>query len=314
MKRLVLQLEGRGGTLSRIGPGESLGIGRAFDNDVVLADPYVSAYEARLEAGPEEWLLRLLDATNPVLVNDVPATGEVVRLADGDRLTFGRTRVRVFDEQRPVEPARPLLLARWLHREHGSVFVPLAVLFGICALDAVLEYLQYSLSLEWTEHAGAALAAMLIVLVWAGIWAGVGQVLRQHHHFKSQLLASSLALLVPVLAAPVLRYVQYPINDAGFDRVSAWALVLVSLAVLLKFNLYFATNLRRSTLAAVLVAGLTGALAWGSAHFMAAGAVDLQPRYPQVVNPPFALPVRGLAVEAYLSRVAEGFEETAAGR
>ena len=152
MKRLVLQLEGRGGTLSRIGPGESLGIGRAFDNDVVLADPYVSAYEARLEAGPEEWLLRLLDATNPVLVNDVPATGEVVRLADGDRLTFGRTRVRVFDEQRP--PPRRVEVAVRVRRAPGR-----------SVAERVQRVVRFAADVDVAEDR-VAIVVIIVLLLW----------------------------------------------------------------------------------------------------------------------------------------------------
>jgi hypothetical protein len=87
---LVLVLEdGRRLTV----PNGSLRIGRALDNDLVIADSRVSRYHAQIVRDAHGPLVRDLGSTNGTAVG-----GRVVgedRLADGDRLTLGGYRIDV---------------------------------------------------------------------------------------------------------------------------------------------------------------------------------------------------------------------------
>ncbi|HYO60795.1 MAG TPA: DUF3662 and FHA domain-containing protein [Actinomycetota bacterium] len=67
-------------------------IGRMSTNDVVLSDPNVSRRHAELRRAGGRWLLVDLGSTNGTSVN-----GKLAReheLSDGDRLTFGSTKIR----------------------------------------------------------------------------------------------------------------------------------------------------------------------------------------------------------------------------
>jgi hypothetical protein len=87
---LVLMLEdGRQLTV----PDGSLRIGRALDNDLVIADSRVSRYHAQIVRDPRGPVVRDLGSTNGTAVG-----GRVVgedRLADGDRLSLGGYQIRV---------------------------------------------------------------------------------------------------------------------------------------------------------------------------------------------------------------------------
>jgi pSer/pThr/pTyr-binding forkhead associated (FHA) protein len=69
--------------------GAPIRIGRAPDNDLVLADDRISRHHARIQGRGGVLVLTDLDSTNGSFVNGRRAQ-EVV-LGDGDRLQFGRT-------------------------------------------------------------------------------------------------------------------------------------------------------------------------------------------------------------------------------
>jgi hypothetical protein len=85
-------------------PDGLLRIGRALDNDLVIADSRVSRYHAQIVRGADGSVVRDLGSTNgTALAGRVVSEG---RLADGDQLTLGGYRIGVHRE-RPVSPGRP---------------------------------------------------------------------------------------------------------------------------------------------------------------------------------------------------------------
>jgi ABC-type multidrug transport system ATPase subunit len=77
-----------------IGNRVRLTIGRAEDNDVVLADPQVSRRHARMERVAGTWWLTDLGSRNATLVNGATVHGRTA-LTVGDRLTVGGAEIRL---------------------------------------------------------------------------------------------------------------------------------------------------------------------------------------------------------------------------
>jgi hypothetical protein len=68
-------------------------VGRADDNDLVLADPEVSRHHARLEPDGEGWRAIDLGSTNGTWVNGVRLN--MATIAVGDEVAFGASRYTV---------------------------------------------------------------------------------------------------------------------------------------------------------------------------------------------------------------------------
>ena len=68
-------------------------LGRADDNQVVLADDCVSACHARIDRRDGEWWLTDLESRNGTQLNDLPVS-KPVPLADGDVIGIGRAQLR----------------------------------------------------------------------------------------------------------------------------------------------------------------------------------------------------------------------------
>ena len=110
-----------------IGNRIRLTIGRAEDNDVVLADPQVSRRHARMERVGGTWWLTDLGSRNATLVNGMPVNGRTA-LASGDRITVGGVEIRLDgDELRTAGGAGARLVA-----DEVSYAVPgLSLLAGV---------------------------------------------------------------------------------------------------------------------------------------------------------------------------------------
>lgn len=84
---------------------DNVSIGRSPDNNVVLADPYVSQYHARIRRQGSAYYLFDLGSTNGTWVNDQPF--QRLLLMDGDRIRLGNTVLtfRQMEERRPGAPS-----------------------------------------------------------------------------------------------------------------------------------------------------------------------------------------------------------------
>jgi pSer/pThr/pTyr-binding forkhead associated (FHA) protein len=84
------------------GGQETVTVGRALDNDIVLSDLSVSRYHARLDHDSHGWQLLDLSGHNRTLVSGVPVAGRA-SVVDGDVLTFGSTDILfIAGEFRPI--------------------------------------------------------------------------------------------------------------------------------------------------------------------------------------------------------------------
>jgi pSer/pThr/pTyr-binding forkhead associated (FHA) protein len=83
---------------------ETITIGRASDNRIVVNDPSISTYHARLLLEGQTYRLKDLDSTNGTRVNGKPVTEAVLRF--DDRIRFGAAEARY--ESSEVSGSKPL--------------------------------------------------------------------------------------------------------------------------------------------------------------------------------------------------------------
>ncbi len=78
--------------------GESLRVGRALDNEVVIAEPTVSRVHARLELEGTEWhLLPLSEKRRTLVGGKVAFPGESVKLSSGVAVELGGVKLSFYD-------------------------------------------------------------------------------------------------------------------------------------------------------------------------------------------------------------------------
>ena len=95
---LVIQVSGRQGTYHKVAAndGRPYSIGRGFESDIILPDPYIGASQASCRFVDGKWLLSVTDFTNPVLLNGNEVSAEEVEISSGDHLLLGAQPIALF--------------------------------------------------------------------------------------------------------------------------------------------------------------------------------------------------------------------------
>jgi hypothetical protein len=207
-------------------------VGRQLDNDLVLEDPYVDAHHARFVLDEDGSLvLEDLGSVNKLSVTTHPRA-ERLRLVAGAEFQLGRTRLRIRDALAPVPAALSLhgvastdeAALPWFERQParlGSIGVA-AIGFGLLA--------WYGSSSRNAGPAvlGAALAFVLIGLIWAGIWALAGRAVVGQFRIVAHLAVFSRVAFIGLLFTVAVSWVEFlfPENDVAAVIEGIFGIVL----------------------------------------------------------------------------------------
>ena len=96
-KQAFLVRSGRGGSTKTLLTGRKVGVGRAPDNEIVIADANVSRHHARIEHLGSGYILQDLGSTNGTYVNG--AKVDEHSLKEGDVVVVGKTKLHFRREQ-----------------------------------------------------------------------------------------------------------------------------------------------------------------------------------------------------------------------
>lgn len=88
LKHTAQLTDSENGTPYELGPATT--IGRAPDNDIVIAEAAVSGYHAKIILQDENFVFADLKVTNPTLINGQEIINQNHTLADGDEIIIGR--------------------------------------------------------------------------------------------------------------------------------------------------------------------------------------------------------------------------------
>jgi predicted component of type VI protein secretion system len=99
--KLILTTESQGKVAYEFAE-QSITVGRAQDNMIVIDDPSVSNRHALLEMSGDTYRLKDLDSTNGTKVNGIPITDTVLRF--DDRVRFGAIEARYEPDVRGSQP------------------------------------------------------------------------------------------------------------------------------------------------------------------------------------------------------------------
>ena len=239
-------------------------LGRGYDNDVVLDDPYADVFHARIardETGA--FVVEDLGSAN-ALVADKDARQRRVTLRHGMVLRIGRTRLRFQDPEAPLPPALPdirgsggLPIPGWLDTWWGQLAVT-----GVAV--CVVGWLGWMGSYERSGAADAAttaLGVLIIGLMWAGGWAIASRVVVHRFRFLAHLALASAVLVLLLLYQEVVEWLAFLFPDSAIGAPVAVGFVFFLVTALVASHLTLASNLarRRCWLAGLVTSGiLTG--------------------------------------------------------
>ena len=218
-------------------------IGRAFDNDFVLSDTHVSPNHAIIKEDDDgRWFVADLNSKNGIFDKHHKKVPDPFYLESGDEFIVGKLHLRVFSIKHPVAPT--IGLSTWENfiyaiskPSHFILFFMMALLF-FCEM----EYLESFKKFDAKEFLVDVFVVPFIALVWAGIWAIVGRILRHETRFLPQSIITLIYLVAVTLTDRLLEI--YAFNNPNYMML----LILKNLSQGVLLALLFSFNLRLATL------------------------------------------------------------------
>ena len=311
METLVIQTGVRHGRFAELmrSSEASFTIGRGYGNDLVLTDHHVDPQQLRFTRDGNRWLLCLLDDTNPVMLNGEVIDSEPIEISSGDRLNLGRTKLLLFSTNHPVEKTRKQILSNWLSAKPGNTLATITIFAVAVLLNFCIVYFETSTTLKWKEPAVNSLGLAIFIVVWAGIWAIAGRIVRHQHQFSLQILVTVVVGVVSSILVFAADYIAFPFHSVGVQESIAWVVSFILLSLLLCLNLMVATNIQRPIVTSSMVSGLVLLVIYSLVYLGKEDDVNFKPRFSNSLKPPIFKVSEGKTVQDYFNEVSVSVDE-----
>jgi len=182
----VIEILNRSGqVLQRVAySGGELSVGRAYDNDIIVSDPYVCAHHLAITGKDGIVIARDLDSVNGTYIGRERDRVEEATLGDESLIHFGHSQMRFRKAQSPVaaswrDTSRHGLLA-WFGKPWMLVATVMLALLAM-TMDNLLDSGE---SMGAGELAGQLLYPLIGILVWAGFWSLINRIIFTQRQFS----------------------------------------------------------------------------------------------------------------------------------
>ena len=275
-------------------------IGRAPDNDIILGDPYVSPHHLIIEESDCGWIAADRNSANGVFTGKGVRITAPTELQSGDFVQIGRTVLRLLSPAHEVPPALPF-------KQHRSgtarfllpvlSFLSLLITFAIVSAD---RFLDTVIETKIESIFAQALPVLFFPLLWAGLWALAGFIVKRRGDFGMQLIVANAALILFYLLAALAEWIDYLTSSVRISELIRYTSLGLLSILLLFANLRLATGIadfRRAIIALAIGGGIIAVIAV-SDHAQN-DENNITPEYSHTLKPPYLLPSRAMTVEQF---------------
>ena len=205
--------------------GEQATVGRGYDNDVIVDDPYVAARHLlilRDEAG--QLVAKDLGSVNGTFLDG--SKSRIARLAidGGEPLRIGQTLLRVRTGDYAVEPERKVLA----ERGKLSTIMVAAMTMTVLGFIALRVWLAQTGEPRLSHYMNPLLTMTGVVLVWVGIWALVSRLLAGRSQFLRNLMIALVAVLASLLYNELAKYSAFGLTwrvPVDYEYAATWLIL-----------------------------------------------------------------------------------------
>ena len=208
-------------------PGPEVSIGRGYDNDVIVDDPYVAARHLRVFRDEDGRLVAEdLGSANGTFL-DGGKTRLPRILVDGQQpIRIGQTFLRFREAGHAVEPERVA--------PEGSDVLPIVAALSLGAavlgLEAMTVWFGQVAEPRATSYLTPLLWASVAILVWIGMWALLSRIFVGRSHFFRNLLIALSGALALSLYSEVAKYLAFAWTfslPGTYEYIAIWIVVAV---------------------------------------------------------------------------------------
>lgn len=311
---IILEIDVRGGKprLERARARNGvITLGRAYDNDVILADPHVCPHHGELRINDDgSWQYRDLGSVNGSFNQQGQRLGDNAPLRSGDTLQLARLRLRLLSPEHPVAATEPL--ERW-HTLLARMQQPVALtllLTGIGLLFLYNQSLDQFTPPKWSDWITELFGFSAIVVAWASFWALLGRLIRHEARFGAQLAVAGVLIIASLGLEWLLQLLAFNGASPMGALIATSVGSAVLLGVLIALSLRIAVHADNWQLRA-----MSHAVAWVTVAFISAQAFQSQfefsphPEYISELQPPFMRVVPAVNSEDFLRDAKQALDD-----
>ena len=208
-------------------PGPEVSIGRGYDNDVIVDDPYVAARHLRV----------FFDETGRLVAEDLGSTngtfidGSSKRLprilVDGRHpIRIGQTLLRFREPGHAVEPER-------VAPERSGILPLVAALtlaVAVLGLEAMSVWFSQVAEPRALNYLTPMLSVCVLILLWVGMWTLLSRIFAGRAHFVRNLLIALSGVFAVSFYSELAKYLAFGwtlSSPASYEYIAVWIAVAV---------------------------------------------------------------------------------------
>lgn len=218
--------------------GFPLSVGRGYDNDVIVDDPFLAPQHFAIELRPEDGALVARDAGSRNGIHAALLRGGAAKAAPGEIELTADVIVRAghswFRIRRADHPVAPERIDRTAHAWEGRR--PALLALAIASFLALFEGWSSNTSTgNDIEYAKQLAAVAAVIIGWAGAWAVLNRIFAGRARFGRHLLIAAIGLASIAVAEHVFEIAAYAFS---FSWLSMYGIYLAFgvLAVVVYFH------------------------------------------------------------------------------
>lgn len=232
--------------------GPEIRIGRAYDNDVVLDDPYVAPHHLRIHRSKDGWIAEDLGSTNGLFLDQDRVGWTAI---DGNQLMrIGHSYLRVRESGYAVPPERTdQPRSHWL----WPVLAGLGV--AVIAIDVGSSWLAETTEPKLSPYLYSVLAITVLILAWAAIWSVLARIFSGQARFEWNLLIALVGMVIYALYREFMEFAGFALSWtalAPYQYIGVWSLLAAACFLHLRVVSPARPKLKAGLLVALLAAGI----------------------------------------------------------
>jgi len=203
--------------------GADIRVGRAYDNDVVLDDPYVAPHHLRIRRSETGgWIAEDLGSANGLFLDHGHDKFGWLEI-DGNRvMRIGRTHLRLREAGHAVAPERTV--------QPGSQLWPVLSGLGavLVAIDVGSRWLAETSEPKLSPYLVSVLMVALLLGVWTAVWSVLTRIFSGEARFERNLLIALAGMVIYSLYREFAEFSAFAFSWgtlATYQYIGIWSLL-----------------------------------------------------------------------------------------
>jgi pSer/pThr/pTyr-binding forkhead associated (FHA) protein len=281
----------------------SVTLGRAFDCDIIIDDPYIAPRHIEISSGEKGLQIKDLNTINGVKHHKSLILNEKHYIKSGDEILIGRTKVKIYSSEHLIEPEKRIGFSTFTRMALNRYLQ--AILLFVAAFAMFFAWEWYlSTDKDFLKYDGVTiLMSYPIVFLTVALFIAFSDFIMRHH-FRLSLAVSLLSIFV-IFFIPL----EFPITFVSYFIDNYKTSVIVEIFMWSSFLYFFllATNLlykdqilKRDLLVNLLIAVTVVTI--GYLEDIPIG-YDPHPRYSHILLPKAEVFVVGETVDEFIDHI-----------